>query len=161
MVAISIFLPDEILEELEKNAESQGKSLEEFISETILKNIGISNPKTKAELHIKLCEKYLQEASELLMKKNYVQASEKAWGAASQIVKAIAVKDGKELRSHKELHEFIAKLTEKLKDKELGRLWRSATSLHQNFYENWFTEDQVKDGVEDVKLFVNKLKAYT
>jgi stalled ribosome rescue protein Dom34 len=30
--------------------------------------------------------------------------------------------------------------------------------LHQNIYENWFTESQVVDGVEDVKKLIEKLK---
>jgi len=36
-------------------------------------------------------------------KGDYVQASEKAWGAAAQIVKAVAAKAGKELRSRGDL----------------------------------------------------------
>jgi len=37
----------------------------------------------KAELHLKLCEKYLRDASNLLTGKNYVQAGEKFWGAVA------------------------------------------------------------------------------
>jgi hypothetical protein len=42
----------------------------------------------------------MREAEEFLAKKDHVQASEKAWGAASQMVKAVAAREGKELRSH-------------------------------------------------------------
>ncbi len=85
---------------------------------------------------MRLCEKYLSEAEEFLAKKDYVQASEKAWGAASQIVKALAAKEGEELRSHASLWEYVDRLAEKLRDVELRRLWRTASVLHQNFYEN-------------------------
>ena len=38
--------------------------------------------------------KYLREAEELLEKKDYPQASEKLWGAAAEIVKAVAAGRG-------------------------------------------------------------------
>jgi len=40
---------------------------------------GYSLPKTRAEVHLKLCERLLRESEELLAKKDYVQASEKFW----------------------------------------------------------------------------------
>lgn len=45
---------------------------------------GYSPPKIRVEVHLKLCERLLREGEELLAKKDYVQASEKFWGAASQ-----------------------------------------------------------------------------
>lgn len=55
----------------------------EFIVEALLKQLGVNDPEAKVELHLKLCEKYLREADELLAKGDCAQASEKAWGAAS------------------------------------------------------------------------------
>ena len=46
------------------------------------------------EVHLALSEKYLKEAEEFLEKGDYTQASEKVWGAASQIVRALAAKRG-------------------------------------------------------------------
>jgi uncharacterized protein (UPF0332 family) len=158
MNTITITLPDIVLKVLKGVSESEGGTVEEFVCKAILTQLNISDPEAKAELHLRLSEKYMSEAEGFLAKKDYVQASEKAWGAASQIVKAIAAMEGKELRSHGELHKFVAQVSEKVGDKDLGRLWRSATSLHQNFYENWFTESQVADGVEDVKTLIAKLK---
>jgi hypothetical protein len=43
---------------------------------------------------LELPERYLGEAEELLARGDYVQASEKAWGAAAQIVKAVAAREG-------------------------------------------------------------------
>jgi len=46
--------------------------------------------------HVYLNGKYLQDAKALLDKQDYVQASEKLWGAVAQIIKAmpsIGVKD--------------------------------------------------------------------
>ena len=56
----------------------------------------------------------MREAEDFLARKDYVQASEKAWVAASQMLKALAAKEGRELRSHAELWKYADELAEKL-----------------------------------------------
>lgn len=75
------------------------------------------------------------------------------------MVKAVAVSRGIELRSHGEPHGFAVKLSEKMREPKLRHLWFTATSLHQNFYENWLPPTAVSEGVMDVKEFVDRLKA--
>jgi DNA-binding ferritin-like protein len=62
------------------------------------------------------------------LRKKSTQASEKAWGAASQMVKALAANEGKELRSHASLWEYVDELAERLRDVELRHLWGRTTS---------------------------------
>lgn len=159
MTVIVVVLPEKALEDLKKRAESEAKSLEELVGEAIFKQLDITDPEAKAELHLKLCEEYMREAEELLRKKEYAQASEKAWGASSQMVKALAAKEGKELRSHASLWEYVDKLAEELGDDELRHLWRTANALHQNFYENWMPLREVELSVRDIKIFIEKLRA--
>ena len=78
----------------------------------------------------------MREAEGFLARKDHVQASEKALGAA-QMVKAVAAREGKELGSHAALWEYVDELAEKLEDVELRHLWGRTNNLHQNFYENW------------------------
>jgi hypothetical protein len=156
--AITIVLPKKALEALERRSASEGKAVEELINEAVFKQLGIADPEVKTELHLKLCEKYMREAEEFLAKKDHVQASEKAWGAASQMVKAVAAREGKELRSHAALWDYVDALAEKLKDVELRHLWRTANALHQNFYENWMPPREVELSVRDVKSLLEKLK---
>ena len=160
MTSITVVLPDKALEALEKKSRSEGKALEEMISEAVFEQLNIADPEVKAELHLKLCQKYLGEAKQLLTEKDYVQASEKAWGAASQMVKA-AAKEGKELRSHASLWKYVDKLAEKLEDLELRHLWGRANNLHQNFYENWMPAREVELSVKDVESFLEKLRNAT
>jgi uncharacterized protein (UPF0332 family) len=155
---INVALPEKVLIELEKRAESEGKSLEELISEAVFKQLGIADPEAKAELHLKLCEKYMREAEDLLARKDYAQASEKAWGASSQMVKALAAKEGKELRSHASLWEYVDEIAEKFGDIELRHLWGRANNLHQNFYESWMPPREVELSVKDVKNLLEKLR---
>jgi uncharacterized protein (UPF0332 family) len=105
-----------------------------------------------------LNNKYLEEAKDMMEKGDYVQASEKFWGAAAEIVKAVAAKREIEIRSHGELHRFVTRLRNEFNDPELTRLFGLASALHQNFYENWLTPEMVEDYGDAVQEFVNKLK---
>lgn len=156
MPEVILSLPKRLKESLEREAERTAATVEEVVIDILSGWLDL-DPSLKAEAHVELCEKYMAEAEGFLAKKDYVQASEKAWGAAAQALKAIAEKRGKELRSHGELHKFASELAKELKDGEFGRLWRSVVSLHQNFYENWFVDEQVEEGVEDAKRLVEKL----
>jgi len=159
--AVTIVLPEKAMEALKRRAESEGKALEEIVNEAVFDQLNIIDPEARAELYLKLCEKYMREAEDLLTKKDYVQASEKAWGAASQSVKALAAKEGKELRGHASLWEYMDRVAGELGDLELRRLWRTANILHQNFYENWMPPREVELSIKDVKSFIEKLRETT
>ena len=47
---ITVALPEKVLEALEKRSKSEGKAVEELISEAILKQLNTLNPEAKAEL---------------------------------------------------------------------------------------------------------------
>ncbi|RLF11135.1 MAG: hypothetical protein DRJ69_02240 [Thermoprotei archaeon] len=158
MATVTIVLPDKALRSLKERAELEGKPLEELISESVFKTLDIRDPQAKAELHLELCEKYMREAEELLARGDHVQASEKAWSAASQMVKALAAQEGRDLKSHRELHEYLASIVERTKDAELRKTWSAAGELHRNFYEAWLPQELVKGYLEDVKGFVDKLR---
>ena len=71
------------------------------------------------------------------------QASEKAWGAAAQIVKAAAQLRGWEHdHSHRGLFLTINQLTDEVGDPEIHDLFIFANGLHMNFYENTFGADR-------------------
>ncbi len=126
MTTITVFLPKKALEALRKRAEEEGRPPEEVAS----------------------------EAKELLARGDFVQASEKARGAAAQAVKAVAARKGRVLRSHR----FVTSLVERLGDEELRRLWSAAGELHRNFYEAWLPLALVKGYVEDVDTFTVRLR---
>ena len=155
---MSVILPEKVLKEVEKVSRSEDALPEEIVSRAVIEFLKLKDPETKAEIHENLSEKYMKDAEELMKKGDYVQASEKAWGAASQMVKAVAAKNGLELRSHGELHKFVSKISKERGDEEIRRLWRSAIVLHQNFYENWLPEDMVIDSIGDVRKLISKLR---
>ncbi len=87
------------------------------------------------------------------------QASEKGWGAAAQAVKAVAEQRDWPHRSHTGLFRVVERLTRETEDDQITILFEVANALHQNFYENWQTEDNVDRALSAVRRFVEKLSA--
>ena len=89
------------------------------------------------------------------------QASEKGWGAASQMVKAIAETRGWQHRSHVALFSAIDRIASETGQPEIRRLFDVASSLHVNFYENWKSAENVHGGLEDVRHLLELLQPMT
>ena len=87
------------------------------------------------------------------------QASEKGWGAATQILKAICERRGWQHRNYKALARAAKRLEEETGDLEIRPLFRSANLLHVNFYEDAEEPQIVADGLGDVRRLIDKLDA--
>jgi len=103
-----VIIASSIYQRLKEEAERRGAAVDEVAVEHLERVLGASlDSPERAEFHRSLAERFLREAEELLARGDYVQASEKAWGAAAQMVKAVAAKKGKELKSHGDLWRFV------------------------------------------------------
>ncbi len=116
--------------------------------------------KTRQAEYERLNGKYLREGNELLTKGDDAQASEKFWGAAAEIIKAVAARRGVALGSHRSLGEFVEKLHKEHPEWNLMRAFNAANSLHMNFYEDWLPPGIVRDGAEAVHELVEKLRTF-
>jgi hypothetical protein len=153
---MSLIVPSKIERKLKEEAERKGASEEELVLKILSKALDEPlDPDELVEVHLKLLEKYINEAEDFLKKGDYVQASEKVWKAAAQAVKALAAKDGREIRSHRELQEYAASIIEK--DAELRKGWSAAGELHRNFYGAWLPPKLVRGYIEDVKEFLSRI----
>ena len=101
---------------------------------------------------------YHQAASELDAG-DVVQASEKAWGAAVQAVTAAAERRGWEHRSHAALFQAMDWLAQDYRGDSIQRRFHVASSLHQNFYEDWMTEGNVRAALFDVADLLEMMEA--
>ena len=99
----------------------------------------------------------LRQAREKLAVGDVRQASEKGWGAAAQIVKAIAARRDWEHQGHRELFQAVDRLRRETGDTDIRRLFHVASALHVNFYEDWQSGESVAEALDDVERFVNKL----
>ena len=100
----------------------------------------------------------LTKAFEELAQGDLRQASEKGWGAAAQIVKAMAERRGWEHSGHAFLFEVVRRLVEETSDSQFNDLFHIANSLHSNFYENWMQEEMIRSGLDNVSALVGKLE---
>ena len=99
---------------------------------------------------------FLAQAREELAKGDLQQASEKGWGAASQMVKAIAEERGWIHTSHRHLYDVVNDLESETGDSEFTELFSSAGDLHINFYENRYSPNNVRHLLRQVERFVDK-----
>ena len=86
------------------------------------------------------------------------QASEKGWGAAAQMIKAVASSRGWNHDSHAALYRIIDRLVKETGDDGIRRRFGVANGLHQNFYENWGNTEYVAGGLADVRELLNRLE---
>ena len=85
------------------------------------------------------------------------QASEKGWGAAAQIIKAVAERwrdFGIDHRSHKDLQDLVELLAGSRSQSALMTGFERAEGLHRNFYENAGTQKFVALALLAVSQFV-------
>src|SRR3990172_9226867 len=91
---------------------------------------------SRAEQYRRLNGKFLRDAEELLAEGDIVQASEKFWGAASEMVKAYAAKRGLKARTHADLWRIVIELDQERPGLGLHEDFLTAGYLHSNFYED-------------------------
>ena len=101
-----------------------------------------------------------EQAQEELKKGDLRQASEKGWGAAAQIIKAVAQNRGWEHSYHNALYNVVSRLSEESGDNDIVLLFSSAESLHQNFYEGRHSHSVVALHLLQVSHLVEKLRRY-
>jgi len=65
-MSIEIDFPEKILRKIEEISKSEDTLPEEIVNEAMIEYLKIADPETKAELYKNLCEKYLNDAEELI-----------------------------------------------------------------------------------------------
>ena len=114
---------------------------------------------TPAEEHSIISRDFLAKASLALAEDDLLQASEKLWGAAAHMIKALAESRGWHHNGHRELFQAVDRLVEETGDRGFRVLFNTANSLHSNFYENWLSRQWIEDSVDQVEEFLNRLQA--
>ncbi len=100
---------------------------------------------------------FLNQAYEELSRDDLRQASEKGWGAATQILKAYAEERGLDHSRHARMYGVVNRLVEETDDGTLRIYFNEAGGLHENFYEGQFGSRNVRDSLDSVSQFVEKV----
>lgn len=112
-------------------------------------------------------QKYAAASYELISKaRSYMeegdlrQASEKGWGAAAQMVKAVAEnwrEHGVTHGRHQDLRALVAGLTTAHRESDLFLTFQAAQDLHENFYENNVSAYIVDLNLEQTANFIDRM----
>ena len=86
-----------------------------------------------------------------------IQASEKAWGAVAQFLKALATQRGWAHETHQHLGQVADRLANETGDAEISNLFDRAESLHANFYEAHRSEAAVRRGMDAMQNYLDIL----
>ena len=102
-------------------------------------------------------ERFLAQARQELSDGDLPQASEKGWGAAAQILKAVAEQRGWDHGKHRHLSRVASRLRAELGDREMYRCYQVANDLHGNFYEDEMAAEDIAESLDDVEALIDRL----
>ena len=114
----------------------------------------------RTEYHAETGRDFLARARAYLAEGDLLQASEKGWGAAAQIVKAAAESRGWAHNGHRQLYDAIDRLVTETGDGDIRAAFNAAGALHTNFYEGWLSREAVEANLDGVAALVAKLEEF-
>jgi uncharacterized protein (UPF0332 family) len=117
-----------------------------------------TTPEAISEEYKRTGQRYIQQAEAEFEKGDFLQASEKAWGAATQQVKALAVLRGLPHESHREIRIAASLIANEVNQDDIMDLFSMGESLHANYYEAWMPEREVRRRIDNMKEFIALLE---
>ena len=112
----------------------------------------------KSADYIKASQELMQQAHDEFAQGDFRQASEKAWGAAAQGVKALAEERGWHHDSHGLLFDVVGQVSDERRGRPVRVRFRAAQELHTNFYENWLEDYEVAESIAKVERLLPELE---
>ncbi|MXY77170.1 MAG: hypothetical protein F4Y40_08820 [Acidimicrobiia bacterium] len=113
---------------------------------------------TKTRYYNATGREFLAKARTYLAEDDLLQASEKGWGAAAQMVTSMAEARGWPHNGHHELWRAVNRLVDETGDPKIRAAFGLAGALHTNFYEGWLPRETVEDYLAQVDELVSKLE---
>jgi hypothetical protein len=110
--------------------------------------------------YVELSEHLIRQADAELEKGDHLQAGEKGWGAVAHALKAVAEQRGWNHNNHFLLQEVAMQLFTEFDSPRLAFLYDAADRMHQNFYENIMSRDDVEFRISGVKELLAELKTF-
>lgn len=107
--------------------------------------------------HIETAQRFLDDADREYEAGDIMQASEKLWGAASQVVIAEMKSRGLEPRSHREMVQAVEMLAQEFEDRSLRDMFGIARAFHQNFYNGTMADYEFEADRPAIHLFVKRM----
>ncbi len=100
----------------------------------------------------------LRQAEVEFAQGDLVQASEKGWGAVAVAIKSIAQNRGWNHKHHRLMRATLGQVSDEFDRPHLRDLFNIVETLHDNFYENNWTEPEVDRGMGQAKHLLAELE---
>ena len=112
--------------------------------------------------HVELARNFLERSKSYLAQGDLHQASEKGWGAASHIIKAVAAANNWQYESHDEFDSVVINTRQRYRQPSLRLYGNSAQSLHRNYYKRslLLNASIIREEIGDVEEMVNILQPF-
>ena len=106
---------------------------------------------------------FLEHSRRYLAEDDLHQASEKGWGAAAWMTKAVAVARGWQYTRHEHFGEVLYQASKLTGDDRLIPLRRTANELHGNFYQRkrFLHADDIAGSLDEVAALLDLLEPLT
>ena len=106
---------------------------------------------------------FLGKGREYLAAGDLHQASEKGWGAAAWMAKAVAEAQGWQYKKHDEFFTVMRQAQDVSGDSRLRNLRRAANELHGYYYTRriFLRHDDIEQGLDEVALLLDILQPMT
>ena len=116
----------------------------------------------KIENHKEVSDRILQDARCELERGDLPQASEKGWGAVAHYLKSVAKSRNWRGESYRDLIHVGGDLAFETDDPSQARLlFAVVMDMRANIYEDWLTDIEIEEGIEDAADLISRLEART
>ena len=110
-----------------------------------------------AEDHARTALSFLAASNAEFAAGDWLQASEKLWGAATHALMAVAMQEGRRLGSHNSFKSAAERLSDEHNDPSIEYGFAHAERFHRNFYHNDMTDDDLNVLRPKVHDFINRV----
>ena len=111
--------------------------------------------------HIQTAREFMNRSDRYFAEGDVLQGSEKAWGAASHAVMALAQQRGWDFGSHRAMIRAVNLIGEELGDRAYRAEFGVAEKFHANYYHGFMEEFQIEANRPIVRGFVQRILALT
>ena len=113
--------------------------------------------------HASQAREFLDKAQDYLATGDLHQASEKGWGAAAHMAKAVALTQGWPYERHSQFHQVMNRVTNLTGNDRLRPLHGRADVLHVNFYElkDGLDQETIRKDLSDIAELLEILEPFT
>ena len=111
----------------------------------------------KVQNHALHSRQYLENALAILQSGEAGKAGELLWGCVTQAAQAVAAARNRDVKTHRDLKNFVLQLARDLADETIRKDFLVAESLHSNFYAIGQEPQDIAIVVPDVQRLVTRL----